>query len=96
MFRKKLITFTVPIEKELTRTDEIEKKLEKMYLTYYNLLIAQGLWQASSLSNLVNNISEGIRKIKCKFGHDDKKCEACEITYEVCYCFLECTALKMI
>ena len=30
---------------------------------------------ASSLSNLVNNLSEGIRRIKCKFGHDDKKCE---------------------
>ena len=24
----------------------MEKKLQKIYLTYYNLLIAQGLWQA--------------------------------------------------
>ena len=24
----------------------MEKKLQKMYLTYYNLLIAQDLWQA--------------------------------------------------
>ena len=24
---------------------------------------------ASSLSNLVNNLSEGIHRIKCKFGH---------------------------
>ena len=30
---------------------------------------------ASSLSNLVNNFSEGIHRIKCKFGHDDKKCK---------------------
>ena len=33
---------------------------------------------ASSLSNLVNNFSEGICRIKCKFGHD-KKCETCGI-----------------
>ena len=25
---------------------KIEKKLQKIYLTYYNLLIAQDLWQA--------------------------------------------------
>ena len=24
----------------------MEKKLQKIYVTYYNLLIAQGLWQA--------------------------------------------------
>ena len=29
----------------------------------------------SSLSNLVNNLSEGIHRIKCKFEQDDKKCE---------------------
>ena len=28
-------------------------------------------------SNLVNNLSEGIHKIKCKFEHNDKKCETC-------------------
>ena len=31
----------------------------------------------SLLSNLVNNLFEGIHKIKCKYGHDDKKCETC-------------------
>ena len=30
---------------------------------------------ASSISTLVNNLSQGIHKIKCKYGHDDKKCE---------------------
>ena len=28
---------------------------------------------ASSLSNLVKNLSEGIHRIKCKFGDDDNK-----------------------
>ena len=46
---------------------------------------------ASLLSNLVNNIAEGIQKIKYKNEHN-KKCEACGITYklltEQCYEFL--------
>ena len=42
----------------------------------------------SPLSNLVNNLSEGIHKVKCKYGHDDKTCETCEIKYKYCDCFL--------
>ena len=34
---------------------------------------------ASSLPNLVNNLGEGIHEIKRKYGHDDKKCETCEL-----------------
>ena len=30
---------------------------------------------ASSLSDLVNNLSEGLHRTKCELGHDDKKCE---------------------
>ena len=39
---------------------------------------------ASSLSNLVNNLSEEIHKIECKYGHDNKKCEPCGIKYKYC------------
>ena len=49
---------------------------------------------ASSLSNLVNNVSEGIHKTKCKCGHIDKKCETWGITYELCNCFLKYTNFK--
>ena len=49
---------------------------------------------ASSLSNLVNNLSEGIHRIKCEFGHDDKKCETCRIKYKYCDCFFEHTSFK--
>ena len=42
---EKYITFTFPIEIEVTRIDKIEKKLQKIYPTYYSLLIAQNLWQ---------------------------------------------------
>ena len=49
---------------------------------------------ASSLSNLVNNLSEGIHRIRCKFGHNDKICETCEIKYKFCDCFPEYTNFK--
>ena len=49
---------------------------------------------ASSLSNLVNNNSEGIHRIKGKYGPDDKKCETCGIIYKYCSCFLEYTNFK--
>ena len=71
----------------------MEKKLQKIYLTYYGILIAQD-FMASSLSNLVNNLSEGIHRIKCKFGHNDKKCETCRIKYKYCDYFLEYTNFK--
>ena len=45
----------------------------------------------SLLSNLVNNLFEGIPKIKCKYGHDDKKCETCGIKYRYCGCFRQYT-----
>ena len=51
-------------------------------------------FMASSLSNLVNNVSEGIHRIKCKFGHDDEKCETYRIKYKYCNCFLEYTNYK--
>ena len=51
---------------------------------------------ASSLSNLVNNLSEEIHKIKCKYEHDHKKCETCRIKYKYCDCFLEYTNFNMI
>ena len=48
----------------------------------------------SSLSNLVNNLPEGIHRIKCKFGLDNKKYETCGIKYKHCDCFLEYKIFK--
>ena len=36
---------------------------------------------------LVNNLSKGIHRIKCKYINDDKKCEICGIKYNYCDCF---------
>ena len=49
---------------------------------------------ASSLSNLVDNLSEGIHRIKCKYGRDYKNCETCGIKHKHCYCFFEYTKFK--
>ena len=51
---------------------------------------------ASSLSNLVNNLSEGIHGIKCKYGHDDKRFETCGIKYKIVTVFLNIQNLEMI
>ena len=48
----------------------------------------------SPLSNLVNNFGEGIRKIKFKSGHDDKKGENRRIKCKDCNCFSEHTNFK--
>ena len=48
----------------------------------------------SLLSNLVNNLAEGIHKMKCKYEHNNKKCETFRIKYKYCVCFLEYTSFK--
>ena len=50
---------------------------------------------ASSLSNLVNNLSGRIHRVKCKYWHDDKKkSETCRIKYKYCDCVLEYVNVK--
>ena len=43
---EKYISSTVPIKKKLQEFIKMEKKLQKMCFTYYNLIIAQDLLQA--------------------------------------------------
>ena len=85
---EKFITFTVPIEKEVTRIDKNGEEVTKN-TSYILQFIDSAKFVASSLSNLVNNY-----RIKCKFGHDDKKCETYRIKYNYCNCFLEFTNFK--
>ena len=85
------ITFTVSIEKEVTRIDKNAEETTKN-ISYMLQFIDSARFMAGSLSNLVNNLSDGTQRIKCKFGHNDKKCETCGIEY--CDCFLEYTNFK--
>ena len=48
---------------------------------------------AISLSNLVDNIAEGIHKIKCTYEHEDKKHQTCQTKYKGCESFLEYTSV---
>ena len=68
---EKYKTFSVPKEKEAIKTDEnvvtISSKIK---------FIESARFMASSLSNLVDNLAEGIHRIKCK------DCD-CFLEYEV-------------
>ena len=90
---EKYITFTVPIEKEVIRIDQNGEEITKN-ISYILQFINSTGFMACSLSNLVNNLSDGIHKIKCKYNHNDTKCETYRITYKVCDCFLEYTDFK--
>ena len=74
--------------KEITIVDKNGEEVTKN-ISYILQFIDSARFIASFLSNLVNNPSEGIHKIKCKHGHNDKKCEICKIKYKYCDCFLE-------
>ena len=71
---EKYITFTVPIEKEVIRIDKNGEEITKN-ISYILHFIESTRFMASTLSNLVNNLSEGLHRIKCKLEHDDKKCK---------------------
>ena len=77
----------------------MEKKLQKICYILQFLDIAK--FMAISSSNLVNNSFEGIDRIKCKYRHDDKKCETCgmwnvESNIRIATIFLNIQTLKMI
>ena len=90
---EKYITYTNPIEKEVTTIDKNGKEITNN-ISYILQFIDSAKFMASSLSNLVNDLSEGIHRIKCKHGYNDKKCETCEIKYKHFDCFLEYTNFK--
>ena len=73
----------------------MKNKLQKYILHFILQFIDSARLMARSLSNLVNNLSDGIHKFKCKNGHKDKKCETCGIKYKYCNCLLEQENVKV-
>ena len=57
---EKYIPFTVPTEKEVTRTNKNREEIAKS-IPYVLQFIDSAKFIASSLSNLVNNLSKGIK-----------------------------------
>ena len=62
---EKYKTFSTPIEKEATRIDK-DGNESGVTISYKIKFIDFARFMATSLSNLVNNLAEGIHKIKCK------------------------------
>ena len=64
------MTFSVPIQKEVTR---IDKNGEQVTETIFYILqfIDSARFMISSLSTLVNNLSEVMHNIKFKYRQDD-------------------------
>ena len=60
---EKFITFTIPIEKEVARTDKDREEITKN-ISYILQIIEDTRCMASTLSNLLNNLSEQIHRIK--------------------------------
>ena len=58
------ITSTVPVEKEVARIDKIGKEITKK-MSYILQFVDSARFFPISLSNLVNNLSEGLHRIKC-------------------------------
>ena len=70
----------------------MERKLQKMYLTYYNrprprLLIDQYLCQAHYQILLMIFLKEFI-ELKCKFGYNDKKIKLMKLNISIATVFL--------
>ena len=59
-------TLFVPIEKEITKTDK-DGYESIVTISYKIKFIDSARFMANSLSNLVDNLVEGIRKSNCKY-----------------------------
>ena len=57
----------------MKRIGKREKKIKPKFMPYILQFIDSTRFVASSLSNLVANLSEGIRGTKCEYSHDNEK-----------------------
>ena len=60
------------MKKEVKRINKNGEEITKN-ISYILQFVDSARVMASSLSNLVYNLSEGIHRSKCKFGHIEKK-----------------------
>ena len=80
-------------KKEVAESDTNGEEVTKN-ISHIIQFIDSARFMASSLANLVNNLSEGIHKIKCRYRQVSIKYEVFRITYDACNCFLEYTNFK--
>ena len=66
----------------------MDNELQKIYLTYCNLLIVQDLWQAHYQVLSITFLKKFI-ELNINMGMMIKKCETCGIKYKYCDCVIE-------
>ena len=81
---EKYKTLPVPIAKRVSRIVKNEKEATKT-ISYKFQFIDSPRFMANS-SKIVDNLAEGIHKIKCNDKHNFAKCKMCEIKCNDCEC----------
>ena len=66
----KYMSFSVPIKKEVIKSNDDDKKVKKKVLTYSLKFIDSAKHMARGLSTLIDNLSE---LVICKCGPNDEK-----------------------
>ena len=92
---EKYKTFTIPIEKEVTRIDKFGEKITKN-ISYLLQFINTSRFMASSLSAPVNNLSEGFIKLNINTDAMIKHVKLLELQTKYATIFLNTQTLKMI
>ena len=77
-------------KKKLQELIKMDKKLQKIYVTYYNLRIAQDLWQDHHQILSIIFLKE-FRELNENMDMLIKKCETFRIKSNYCDYFLKCT-----
>ena len=79
------------------REKKLQELVKKKLQIYYTLKFsASATFMASSLSNLANNLAEGIHKIKWKYRHNNKTVKRVERNTKIVTAVLNIQALKLI
>ena len=88
-------TPTVPVEEKLQELIKMEKKLQKIYLTYYNLLIVQDLWQGHNQILSIISLKEFI-ELNVNLETMMKNVKHIELNISIASIFLNIQILKII
>ena len=70
--------------------------MRELVYTGLLLIISSQFIDTATLSNHVNNLSERIRKIKCKYWHNYKNVKFAEFIVNIAIIFMNTQTLKMI
>ena len=89
------MTFTIVIEKEVTKIAKIGEKITKN-ISYILQFIDSARFMASSLSSLVNNLLEGHHRIKFNLNMTMKNVKHVELNISIATFFLNIRILNMI